>query len=216
MRNAPLILVALSLCASVPAFAQDVCSGVAGNIVANCGFENGVYSSTLSGNTNAGVPNSWTPDAAFDLEPSFNHAAGGGYSGSYQLSIGNYDYQPVPTLSQGLTDVSGTTYSGSLFVDYGGGQGGDSAAYFDVLINGADVVAVNDTPANGFHEYTFSFVGTGSDVLALTGNTDPSEWYVDSIVIASSVASTPEPSSLLLLGTAAGPLMWLRRKLVKR
>jgi hypothetical protein len=216
MKNAPLILVALSLCVAGPAFAADVCN-VAGNIVANCGFENGAYSSTLGGNTNGSVPNSWTPNAAFDLEPSFNNVSSFAYSGNSSLSIGNFDFQPVPALSQTLTDVSGSTYAGSLFVDYGGGQGGDSGAFLDVQINGTNVLALDDTVANGWNEYTFSFTGTGSDVLTLTGNTDPSEWFADSIVVTGALpATTPEPSSLLLLGTAAGPLMWLRRKFAKR
>jgi hypothetical protein len=45
----------------------------ADQLIVNGGFEGGVYSSTLGGNTNAEVPVDWTPNAGFDLNPGFNH-----------------------------------------------------------------------------------------------------------------------------------------------
>jgi hypothetical protein len=192
-------VVFVSLLAAIPSFA-DVCSTVPDNLVANCGFENGVYSSTIDGNTNGSVPNSWLPNAAYDLEPSFNHLTTYNNSGTYGLSIGNYDSEPVPSLSQTLTDFAGANYSGSLYVSYGYG---DSNAYFDVLINGAPVLALDGGTPPAFNQYTFSFVGTGSDVLTLEGNTNPAEWYADDVVVAGQ-AAVPEPSSIPFLVTMVG------------
>jgi hypothetical protein len=197
------------LCFALPGFA-DICGTTPGNIVANCGFENGIYSSTIGASTNNSVPIDWTPNAGYDLEPSFNNVTSFSNSGSAGLSIGNYDYQPVPSLSQTLTDISSAAYSGSLFVAYGGGVGGDSGAFFDVLINGATVLALDDTATYPYARYTFNFTGTGSDVLTIEGNTNPSEWYADDIVVTT--AATPEPQfGFLMAGVMLGFAFFVRR-----
>src|SRR5580700_10582554 len=133
---APLAIVTVGLLGSaLPSFASaSICDAVVGNIVNNCGFEAGTQSSTIDGNTDTDVPVDWTPNAAFDLEPSFNRVVPGfENSGNDSLSIGNYDYEPVPSLSQTLTDTNGATYSGSLYAYYGGGSGNDPGAFFMVL-----------------------------------------------------------------------------------
>jgi hypothetical protein len=177
--------------------AASICDAVAGNLVTNCGFEGGTYSSTIGGNTNNSVPNGWTPNAGFDLEPTFNFVSNpllnSGHSGSFALVIGNLDSQPPPAVSQTLTDVAGATYSGSIFVDYGGGGDGDAGAFFDVQINGGNVLALDDTSPARYTEYTFSFTGTGSDMLTLTGNTNPSSWVVDDVVVTGPLQAVPAP-----------------------
>jgi hypothetical protein len=200
----------------MPVFAQSICDAVAGNLVANCGFEDGSYSSTIGGNTNTSVPNSWMPNAAYDLEPGFNHLTTFANSGTFALSIGNFDNQPVPSLSQALSDVNGDLASGSIYLAYGGGTGGDPNAFFDVLINGVTVLAEGDTFGPTYRKLTFSFVATGSDVLTLEGNTNPSEWFADDVVITQSAFSTPEPESMVLLATVAGLcVLALRRRGVR-
>lgn len=217
-----LISAASLLCVPMPGFASSVslCDAVTGNIVANCGFEGGTYSSDIGGNTNSSVPNLWTPSAGFDLEPGFNHTTTLAYSGTYGLSIGNYDGQPIPSLSQTLTDIVGATYSGSLYVDYGGAGTSDTSVFFDTLIDDTPVVTLDNTAPGPYTQYTFSFVGTGSDVLTIEGNTSPSEWYVDDIVVTESAGpvvpgAAPEPASFFLLAGAAGAFcLVLRRRSV--
>lgn len=215
-------LSAVFLCSTLPSFASSLCDATPGNIVANCGFENGVTSSTIGGYTNTNVPTSWTANYGFDIAPGFNHLANPN-SGSYSLSIGNYDTDPAPALSQNLTDIAGATYAGSLFVDYGGAGTSDTLPFFDVQIDGANLVALTNTAPGVFTEYTFSFMGTGADTLTLTGNTSPSEWLVDDVSVVESsgpvitpVGATPEPASLLLLATASGPFFFLRQRFAKR
>ena len=211
------------LCTAVPSFASTLCA-VSGNIVANCGFENGAYTSTIAGNTNTSVPVSWTPSSGYDLEPGFNHLSGNANSGSSGVSIGNDDGQPVPTLSQTLTDVAGATYAGSLYVDYGAPGTSDTLPFFNVSLDGTNVLSLNYLAPGVYTDYTFSFVGTGTDVLSFGGNTSPVEWYVDDITVIESAGPvvppppsgvTPEPSSLLLLLTASGPLYMLRQRFTK-
>ena len=209
-----------SLCSALPGFASglSICDGVSGNIVQNCGFEDGVYTNTLGGSTNTSVPNDWTPNSGFDFAPAFDHLSLAPVnSGIDALSIGNDDNQPVPALSQVLTDTSGTTYNGSLYVDYGGAGTGDALVFFDVQINGTNVVALDDTAPGGssdvFTQYTFSFTGTGSDTLTLTGNTSPSEWYVDDVVVTpGSTSAVPEPHLPLLLAGLFGAFLLLRHR----
>jgi len=214
---APLAIVTIGLLGSaLPSFASpSICDAVLGNIVANCGFELGTTSSTLDGNTNNGVPLDWTPNAGFDLEPDFNRViAGFENSGNDSLSIGNYDYEPVPSLSQTLADTNGTTYAGSLYAYYGGGTGDDPGAFFMVLDGVTTLLTLNDlTSGQSWQQYTFSFTGTGSDLLTLEGNTNPSEWYIDDIVItAAGTSAVPEPRSAFLLAGILGAFLLLRRK----
>jgi hypothetical protein len=130
------------------------------------------------------------------------------------LSIGNDEGQLVPGLSQVLTDTSGTTYNGSLYIDYGGAGTGDALPFFDVQINGSNELALGPSaPGGGFTQYTFSFTGTGSDTLTLTGNTSPSEWFVDDVVVtAGSTSAVPEPRLPLLLAGLFGAFLVVRHR----
>lgn len=188
----------------------SICDAVTGNLVTNCGFENGVYSSTLSTFTNGNVPNSWTPNSGFDEFPGFNQVTSANpNSGNDGLLIGNGDAEPTPTLSQTFSDTLGVTYNGSLYISYGGAGQNDSAASFQTLINGTTKVSLGDSASLTYTKFTFSFVGTGSDTITLQGNTNPSEWEVDDIAItAASGTSTPEPGSMALIAAGFLVLIW--------
>jgi hypothetical protein len=210
------IIAAGLLCSALPGLASgiSICDNVSANIVQNCGFEAGVYESTVGGYTNENVPLDWTANAAFDEFPSWDLPTDSPVnSGNYALSIGNDDDNPPPMLSQTLSDTSGVTYYGSLYVDYGGAGTSDPLPYFDVQIDGTNVVALNYTAAGDYTKYTFSFVGTGSDTLSLTGNTNPDEWFVDDIVVTPGCTSAvPEPRSSFLLAGLGGAFLLLRRR----
>jgi len=200
------------------AAAPSMCDAEAGNIVTNCGFEGGVYTD----GSGVSVPNGWTANAGFDLNPGFNHVTNSPInSGGSALSIGNYTYQAAPVLSQILSDTAGNVYNGSVWVEYGGGFGaasynGDPPAFLDLQVNGGNLLALNNdsTPGNTYTEFTFAFVATGSDTLALTGNTDPSEWFVDDVTITNGgpAGQVPEPASLWLAGVSLLALGLARRK----
>ena len=183
--------------AMVPKAKADIsaCDQVVGNLVQNCGFEGAAYTSTIGGNTDTQVPVNWVPNSAFDLEPSFNHVTTNPiHSGNNALSIGNFDDEPTPTISQTIADVAGATYTGSFWA-YDGGANGDSGAFLQLQVNGVTKVALDDTVST-YNQYNFTFAGTGSDTIQIGAVTNPSEWYVDDVVVTGQAAATPEPSEL--------------------
>lgn len=199
--------------------ASSICDAVVGNLVSNCGFEGGVQSSTIDGNTNNLVPNSWTANAAFDLEPGFNQVnSSDPNSGTYKLQIGNFDNQPTPSVSQTLTDVASSTYNGSIWINYS--QTTDPNALLQVLVDGSAVLTLTGpgpyppgVPSLSYEEFFFSFVGTGSDTLTIGAVTNPAEWGVDDVsVTAAPVGATPVPAALPLFASGLGALALFGRR----
>jgi len=174
----------------------------ADELLLNGGFEDGSYSSTILSATNGSVPTDWTPNYGYDSESSYNHlATGNQYAGSYDLSIGNYDYQPLAELSQSFADVSGDSYT-VTFYGYDGGAGGDSNAFLQVSV-GAQSATFDDTYGSPYTEGTFTFTGTGSDTLTIAAQTNPSEWYVDDVSVSGTAAAASAPdqfSTIILFG----------------
>jgi hypothetical protein len=78
----------------------------ADNILLNGGFEDGVYSVSvpLLGVIHNSIPNSWIANFGYVSQPAFNQVNNANFipvhSGTFALQIGNFDFQPVPSLSQ--------------------------------------------------------------------------------------------------------------------
>jgi hypothetical protein len=197
-----MIKLALLYMTAAAALAAGTAGAQAANLIVNGGFEDGVYTSTIGGNTNTQVPVGWDSTAAFDLEPGFNNVSTNlPHSGSFDLSIGNFDYQPLATLTQTFSDVSGDSYTVDLWT-FDGGANGDANAFLSVSV-GAQGVTLNDTAAYPWIEVNFSFVGTGSDTLTISAQTNPSEWFVDDVSV-NGTSVIPEASTwaMMVLGFA--------------
>jgi hypothetical protein len=202
------------------------CRLLANNLILNGGFEAGeinnqvygLYTSTLGGYTNTGVPNNWVPNVAFDEYASDNHVASGlPHSGNTDLQIGNFEYQPIPTLSQTFSDVSGATYSVVFWAANSGFGYNDLSAFLDVSVDGTAGTSIYGSEGAYWTEFSFTFTGTGSDTLIIGGNNNAGEWKVDDVsVTQEDMTPTPEPSSLLFFATGLVTLTGaIRRKFAR-
>jgi hypothetical protein len=158
----------------------------------------------LGGTTTVGasvVPDSWTPNSGYTSQGYNQVVTGGGAISGNQVAIGNLDSEPVPMLSQTFADASGSLYVWSIYVRYAGNGGGDPDAFFDILINGTIVEALDSTASASYANFESEFIGTGSDTFAFQGNTNPSEWYVSNVTVTgdSPVSATPLPSTWTML-----------------
>jgi hypothetical protein len=191
------LMIGTALCLALPGWA-DVCDATPGNVVVNCAFADGTYTSSIPylppPNSDPGIPNSWFADPGFIegyLVSGLDTVVTNPISGTDYLSLGPDPFEPEASLSQFLTDVSGVTY------DIFGVS--DSNSQFYVQINGAIV-----SPDSAG---TLSFVGTGDDeltLLALEGQYDISD-----VIVAPAV---PEPRAAFLLPFAMlAYFVWLSR-----
>ncbi|MBI2680396.1 MAG: PEP-CTERM sorting domain-containing protein [Candidatus Solibacter usitatus] len=155
------VLVALSVV--VPCFA-DICGDVSGNLVANCGFETGSFSS-------------WTTDG---LNNTFviNEFNQGPNSGAYFAALGNVG--SIGTISQTLSTVIGQSYNISFYFSSDGGTPNSFAASF-----GSDVLySATDAPASGYQLLSFTETATStSTVLSFSERNDPSWLGLDDITV---------------------------------
>jgi len=198
-----LVVAALALCVAGQAWATpSICDADSGNLVQNCGFEDGTYTS----GSDTSIPVDWT--ALGDWDTGYNGVRTdvefvGPNSGNDFLTLSNFSSQsPMGGVSQTLSDAAGATYQVSFYFTQNDTNSATNEA-FEVLWNG--VVEFDQTGGTGsdtYEEYSFDVIGTGSDVLELEGFSNDGYNYIDDVEVnLVSPAPVPEPVSLAIFAT---------------
>ncbi len=205
---------------------SSVCDSTSGNMVMNCGFETGSFSSwNVSGNLQGGIGGNYIGVDKAKPNSGVYQAYFGAQSANQQTRAGDI-YGPPTTLSQTLALSSYHSYEVLFSLDTNGCSVSDPGCpgyhnYFDVYLNGFKVFAQNDLPNSGglYHQYSFlaSSINGSSNTIQFDFTNDSDVFYFDDVVVKDlgPGGQTPEPATLLLIGPAlAGLALAYRRRKV--
>jgi hypothetical protein len=133
----------------------------------------------------------------------------GAEDGTYYLADGTYGQ--TATYAQTFPDTLGETYEFRVWYASNGGAPSDQFLSIDGVIQGENNPAIEA----GWQNFSGTFVGTGSDTLALGSRNDPNANFFDnvSVVAVPAVVAVPEPATWALMLVGVGGLgVMLRRR----
>jgi len=183
---------------------------VAGNLVANCGFETGDFTSwTLSGNDVPGEAGNLYGVEGQDLVDGISPN-----SGSYQAFFATLDSNATK-LSQDITTTAGDQYTITFWVAQDTASSSEYGNELLASFGGTSLVDDSDVVVEGYTEYTYNVgpVSGSSNTLELTFGNGLGEFLLDDVsVVDNGPVVTPEPDSLLLFGTGLLALVGVARR----
>jgi flagellin len=208
----------IALClffAATQSKASSGCSSIAGNLVANCGFETGDFTSwTLSGNDVPGEAGNLYGVEGTDPDGISPHG------GVDQAFIGDL-VSNATTLSQTIATTATDDYTITFWLAQ---DTAPSAEYGNELLasfGGASLVSMTDVAVEDYTKYTYTVAATSSSsVLDITLGDGLGEFLLDdvSVVKDTSAPVVPEPPAwtLMLTGIMGIGLLSRRRLLAVR
>jgi hypothetical protein len=204
------LLTAAVCCFFVPQIhAGLTCAADPENVVANCGFETGDFTSwTLAGNDVPGEQDNLYGVEGTDPYPTPDGTDPNG--GAYQAFFSD-QYADPTTLSQSLTTVPGYLYHVSFFLAQQ--LVGPGTVHNDVVVSfgGTTLATLTNLPVEGYTFYTYDVVASGAtSTLSLQFGNDIGEFLVDDIDV-----SVPDPSPLqltLILAAMLGGVVFFERR----
>jgi hypothetical protein len=223
-RHRSLVLslaVGLSLIASAStASATSLCSGIAGNLVLNCGFDQG--STPVNGGQD---PTDWTAAQFTGFEAIVGSPVNG--SDTNSMRIANDEFQGGEPLfngsaimSQSFTTVLGDQYSFDFYVLNGDPGGGDEQfqAFWGPSsspTSGSPVFLDTGSLGGSFTLEQFTVTGSGSDTITFTSYNSPNYYYLADVSLVDNGAPNvvPEPGTVVLMGLGLAFLLLGGRQL---
>lgn len=183
LAAAGLAIVGMVVAAPSAQATASACDAVAGNLVANCGFETGDFTD-------------WSDNGPLDRVVSIVDWVHSGNYGAYMGQVGR-----TSTLSQALSGTSaGTTYSFSYWMDdpTNGGPPDSFEAQVSNVVGGPLIFdAVTDVGALPWAQFTHTFTtlsnGTAPTISFVARN-DPEAFGVDDVVVTPVPPPTKKPS----------------------
>jgi MYXO-CTERM domain-containing protein len=186
--------------------------GVAGNLVANCGFETGDFTSwTISGNDAPGELGNLYGVEGVDPDGTSPHG------GSNQAYIGDLTSNAL-TLEQTISTVATDSYTVSFWLAQDAASTTPYPNELDASFGGTTLVD-EGVPLEGYTQFSYVVAATSSSsILSLTLGNDLGYFELDDLSVVldtTSPATTPEPPAwVLMLGGLLG-LPLLRRRVLQ-
>lgn len=181
------------------AAAPSLCNAIAGNLVANCGFETGDFTD-------------WTATRAA-RGSSFGVNNDNPHSGTYEAAFGAFVPPDEDSISQTIATTAGDTYDISFFLANSHGIMTPNNQ-FTAMFDGTTLLSLTNAAPFPYTAYNDSVVATGSSTtLSFAAYNVPAIFYLDDISVVPA-AAVPEPAALTLFAgalLALGLIRWRRQ-----
>jgi len=182
--------------------AQSICDATLGNLVSNCGFETGDFTSwTTTGNdvTNGLLGNLYGVETGAD--PIVGTLPNSGLSQAYFSDI----VSNATTLSQSISTVASDTYTVSFELAQqleGPGTVNNSVA---VSFGGTTLATLTNVGVENYTLYSYTATASSaSSLLSLKLGDDIGEFLLDDVTVTQNAPAVPNPANALLLLSGLG------------